>query len=103
MQEPLVVISIPQLQSIIRSTISSELASLFQEKEKQVENKPIVYRTREYVKDLLHTSYVTVDKYTKEGILKATYFGRKVLYKESDLDLDLPKAKTLLNKRQRVA
>ena len=103
MQEQLVVISIPQLESIIRSTITSELATLFQEKEKQVETKPIVYRTREYVKDLLHTSYVTVDKYTKQGVLKATYFGRKVLYKESDLDLDLPKAKVLLKKRMKVA
>jgi hypothetical protein len=103
MQEQLVVISIPQLQSIIKSTISSELATLFQQQERHAEIKPVVYRTREYVKDLLHTSYVTLDKYTKTGVLRATYFGRKVLYKECDLDLDLPKVRALIDKRKKAA
>lgn len=103
MSDQLALISIPQLQLIIKSAISSELAVLFQQKEKQDEQKPVVYRTREYVKELLHTSYVTLDKYTKTGVLRATYFGRKVLYKESDLNLDLPKVKALIEKRKKAA
>jgi hypothetical protein len=104
MTDSMVLISVQELQAIIKSTLTTELAVLFENKEEnQKDSKKLVYHSREYVKELLHTTYPTLNKYTKAGLLKPVYFGRKVLYPEDELNLALPKIKAVLRTDKRKA
>lgn len=83
------VISKADLKELISTELRSELQSFFTKTALiNQEPKPLVYRSRKYVKDLLQISYPTLDKYSEpgKGILKKYYFGRKVRYLDSDIE-----------------
>lgn len=47
---------------------------------------PIRYGTRQQVKDELHVSYPTLNRFNKEGILTARKIGGRVLYLWTDIE-----------------
>lgn len=93
---PLVVIPASELQDLIRSCITSEISSLITSLQKPPEKKELIYRTKKYVRNLLHISYPTIDKYAEAGVLQRTYIGRRVLFEEEALRLAIPKLKALI-------
>lgn len=99
MSDQLIVIPSSQLEQIIKDSVRSELSIFFQSQQTKSEEKPVVYRNREYVKNLLHTSYPTLNKYSKEGLLNPVYFGRRVLYNDEELNLALPRIKALMKSK----
>ena len=43
------------------------------------------YLTRKEAKELLKISYVTIDDYTRKGIIKGSKIGSRILYLESNI------------------
>lgn len=95
----LIVVSEERVESLIHTAVSKAFAQKDQQSPPPATEQPAVYHTREYVRDLLHTTFPTLQKYTEKGLLTATYFGRRVLYREDQLQLALPRIKTTLGKR----
>lgn len=54
---------------------------------------PGAYLTREETCDLLHISLVTLRKYEKRGELLPCRFGRRVLYRKTDVDAALARSR----------
>jgi hypothetical protein len=108
-QEQLAVLTLSQLQELINtsinSAVSTALAPYLQKLGQPVQDKEVRYKTRKELTELFHTTLPTIDKYSKAGLLKPIYFGRRVLYREDELQLSLPKVKTLLesSKKRRTA
>jgi len=98
MSGTLIVFSKDELKELIKSSIAEALA---EKQEPVTQDPPIIYRTRKYVKDLLHTTYPTLQKYTESGLLNGIYFGRRVMYIESELNLALPRLKCIQAQRSR--
>ena len=72
-----------QLQNAIIGDVKTQLEGLkrhFQPKE------PQTYKTREQVSKMLNVSYVTLNKWNKNGKLKAVGIGGRVLYRQEDID-----------------
>lgn len=85
MSEPLVIISLEQLQTIIDNSLSKFLPLISQHSAES--SKPIVpiYLSRKEACSMLQVTYPTLEKYTKKGILKAHYIGRRVLYIQQEI------------------
>lgn len=98
----LVVVTEERLELIIQNAIDKALTKGGDlSKEQSSQAPPVVYHTREQVKDILHTTYPTLQKYTDSGLLNATYFGRRVLYRDDELNLALPRIRTIQAKRKK--
>ena len=72
-----------QLQNAIIEGVKSQLESLklhFQPKQ------PKTYLSRAEVSKMLNVSFVTLNKWNKNGKLKAVGIGGRVLYRQSDID-----------------
>jgi hypothetical protein len=94
-------ISLPQLKELLHTTVTEALLSHSAVTQKPPEEKaPTLYRSRQYVKELLNTTYPTLAKYTRNGVLKADYFGRRPLYPEAELHLALPGLRTILSSKR---
>ena len=105
MSDQLVVISKSELAELISSTVYSELSKLLPKIQGVApEKRPVVYRNRKYVKNLLHISYPTLAKYSREGkgqLLFPVRIGRRVLYDDAELMLAIPKLKIILKEEDR--
>jgi len=103
--DQLVVITVSQLQELINNSVKAAVDAAFN-KHSYSNNQPpkekeVKYLTRKEVKELLHTSLPTVDKYSQPGsILNPIYFGKKKLYREDELNEALPKINALLGKKK---
>ena len=72
-----------QLQNAIIEGVKSQLENLklhFQPKQ------PKTYLSRAEVSKMLNVSFVTLNKWNKNGKLKAVGIGGRVLYRQSDID-----------------
>jgi excisionase family DNA binding protein len=54
-------------------------------KDEKPEPKRVSYLTREETAELLKITLPTIDKYTREGIIKGSKIGSRVLYLESEI------------------
>lgn len=82
--------------------VFKELAPQFHSKE--VQEKEPKYLTRKEVKELFGISFPTLSDHTKKGNLKAYNIGRRVLYKQSELESALvPFHKILKGRASRPA
>jgi len=92
--------------------LSALLMSMFREELKKVvaevlaENKPQTkdpdnakYVTRRQAKEELHVSYPTLNRFDKDGILKARKIGGRVLYLWSDIEQAIKQDGTLKYRR----
>lgn len=100
-QEQLAVLTISQLQELINSTVNSAISAAlktYTANNSTASTKETKFYTRKQVKEMLHTTYPTLDKYSRPGgILKKEFFGRRVLYRENELNLALPKLRMLID------
>jgi hypothetical protein len=69
-----------QLYNTLRGIVREEISNFKPTKEE------IKYRTRKEVKDLLKISLPTLNEYTKNGILKGSRIGSRILYSEQDIE-----------------
>ena len=79
----LIQITAEQLQNAIITGVNLQLESLklhFQPKEAPK------YLTRSEVSKMLQVSYVTLNKWNKNGTLKAVGIGGRVLYRQKDIE-----------------
>ena len=97
MSEQFIIIKRDELKELIKSSVTEALS---QKPQQVLEPAPVVYRTRKYVMELLHTSAPTLDKYTKSGLLKVKYFGRRPLYDDASLNLVLPQVQSMIKRKQ---
>jgi excisionase family DNA binding protein len=72
-----------QLQNAIIEGVKSQLESLKLHFEPK---KPKTYLSRAEVSTLLNVSLVTLNKWNKNGTLKAVGLGGRVLYRQEDID-----------------
>ena len=72
-----------QLQNAIIEGIKSQLESL---KTHFQPLQPKTYLSRAEVSKMLNVSFVTLNKWNKNGKLKAVGIGGRVLYRQSDID-----------------
>ena len=72
-----------QLQNAIIEGIKSQLESL---KTHFQPPQPKTYLSRAEVSKMLNVSFVTLNKWNKNGKLKAVGIGGRVLYRQSDID-----------------
>ena len=72
-----------QLQNAIIEGIKSQLESL---KTHFQPPRPKTYLSRAEVSKMLNVSFVTLNKWNKNGKLKAVGIGGRVLYRQSDID-----------------
>jgi hypothetical protein len=75
-------LSINELTILISNCVKSELQNLNEVNRPKPETEIL---TREQTKDLLQTSYVSLWKYNRDGILKAKKIGSKVYYMRQDV------------------
>ena len=64
-----------------------------------IETHPF-YLTRKEVAEKLRITLVTVDKYTKAGIIKAYRIGGQIRYKAAEIDKSFEVVKTAKYKRE---
>ena len=72
-----------QLQDAIIEGVKTQLESLKLHFEPQ---RPNTYLSRADVSKMLNVSLVTLNKWNKSGKLKAVGIGRRVLYRQVDID-----------------
>ena len=101
MSDKLVVTTEERLELLIENVMERVLTKKEHQSPEKSQDHPIIYHTREQVRHLLHTTYPTLQKYTDSGLLNATYFGRKVLYRDDELNLALPRIRTIQAKRKK--
>lgn len=84
-KEMLISLTVEKLENIIENKISKAIEKL---KLKQVETSPKSDKllTRNETASLFGISLVTLNKWSKLGILKSYKVGGKVLYKQSELE-----------------
>lgn len=84
-KEMLISLTVEKLENIIENKISKAIEKL---KLKQVETSPKADKllTRNETASLFGISLVTLNKWSKLGILKSYKIGGKVLYKQSELE-----------------
>ncbi|MDN3689652.1 helix-turn-helix domain-containing protein [Cyclobacterium jeungdonense] len=93
MEKPIIVfpITIDKFRGIIRSEVMAAIESL-SDKEK-VKSETLL--TRKETADKLKISLVTLNEWTKRGIIQSYLIGGRVLYKESEIDASLHKTQTV--------
>lgn len=75
---------VEELQSIITNTVSAEFKKQFDLKLSPKEKDKLF--TRSQTAELLNISAATLLVYTKKGKIKAHRIGRRILFKESDIN-----------------
>lgn len=75
--------ALPQVEAWLRGIVSNEVSKVLQQKEQ--ERKPEQNYSRDEVCKLLKISKVTLWQRTKEGKIRATKIGRRVVYTESEV------------------
>lgn len=89
--------SILQLENYSREELLKDLRLIIAE-ELARQSQPETtkeYLTRYQVKDLLNSSLPTVDRLTRDGVLKGYRFGRKVLFKSEEVNSSLEEIQAL--------
>lgn len=97
MSGQVLVLSKEELTELIKSTVAEALA------ENQLsirKSTPVVYLTRKEAKDVLRTTYPTLQKHTDSGLLKCENFGRKKLYSQEELNLAIPRFRSIQGNRR---
>jgi len=82
MEQYLIHYSVSDFQADIRKIVAETIRDTKPEKEP---NRP-EYLTRQQVKEKLHVSFPTLNRFDKEGILTARKIGGRVLYLWSDVE-----------------
>ncbi len=70
-------------QADIRKIVAETIREYMPESKEQIRPE---YVTRQQVKDKLHVSFPTLNRFNKEGILTAKKIGGRVLYLWSDIE-----------------
>jgi hypothetical protein len=100
MPDQFIVVSGEQLDSLIQKAVISALNGRIPQSVTPPQEQSVVYHSREYVRDLLHTTFPTLRKYTNNGLLQATYFGKRVLYRDDHLQIALPRIRIIKRKQK---
>lgn len=69
----------------LKSMISEAVQEVVTQQPKQEQKPDDEYLTAQETADFLKISKVSLWKYTKSGKIKSEKFGRRILYKKSDL------------------
>ena len=83
MEQYLIHYSVSEFQSDLKKIVADAI------RETKPESKEIIkseYLTRQQVKEKLHVSFPTLNRFDKEGILTAHKIGGRVLYLWSDVE-----------------
>lgn len=86
------------LKRILREVLSEKEKASSENLQKKSDNK-ISYLNRFEVVKLLRISVPTLSNWTKEGILQSYRIGKRVLYREDEVNASLQKVKNLKYKR----
>lgn len=97
MSDQLVITQLPELENFFKNLIEKALKDYFVKLSKthSEENNEVKYYTRKELKELLHISYPTIDKYTEKGLLRKVTIGRRVLFVQQEVHSALSKIKAL--------
>lgn len=88
-----------ELKELFRDVIKEELSNLKQQQKE--ENLTATYLSRQQVCKLLNLSLVTVDKFTRQGILKGYRIGGRIRYKQHEVEESLTAVKDAKYRRAR--
>jgi hypothetical protein len=88
-------ISLDELRNVISESVRIEIANL---KNSIGNNKEFL--NRDEVAQLLHISLVSLNTYSKEGLLQSYKIGGRILYKKEEVLSTLEKVKNLKYKRE---
>lgn len=77
MEQFLMHLTVSEFQNDIRKIVEEVIRNATKESKETVHSE---YYTRQEVKERLHVSYPTLNRFDKEGILKAHKIGGRVLY-----------------------
>lgn len=83
MEQFLIHYTVEDFQNDIRKIVAETIRETKSEKK---ESERPEYLTRQQVKEQLHLSYPTLNRFNKEGILIARKIGGRVLYLRSDVE-----------------
>ena len=80
-------VSLEKLSEMVRESVRLEYLKRDYEQQKQNrKNTDNEYITRREAAKLLHVSTVTLRKYVRKGKIKAYNFGRRVLFRRSEIE-----------------
>lgn len=88
-------VSADLLKSLVRDAIREEFQSI-----NTVSNETKKYWTRKEAASLLKISLVTLNYYTKTGVLKGSRIGSRVLYADEDIQQAIKDMPTVKHKRK---
>lgn len=76
--DSIIVLTPAQLKQLVRETISEVLDRTSQPTQQE-------YFTREEASELLKVSLVTIDKYSKQGLIRSQRIGGRILFHAEDI------------------
>lgn len=88
-------ITLDELSTLIANTVESKIQSLIPEPQPEVE-----YLTRQETAKKLGISLVTLNRWTKDGIIKAHRINTRIRYKSDEVDMALNEVESLKYKRR---
>ena len=98
--ENFVVVPINDLKILLGEAVETKLREFLGDNSKQANTDNEGYATRIEVAKMLRISLPTLTQYTKDGILKGYRIGRRVLYKQNEVDSVLTEITTSKYKRK---
>ena len=96
MEQFLIHYTVSEFQSDIRKIVADALRETKPESKQPIRPE---YLTRKQVKEELHVSFPTLNRFDKEGILTARKIGGRVLYLRSDVEMAINPDKPIKYRR----
>lgn len=98
MEQYLIHYSVAEFQNDLKKIVADVIRETKTESKEPVRPK---YVTRQQVKDELHLSFPTLNRFDKEGILTARKIGGRVLYLWSDVEMAINQDQNLKYRRSK--
>lgn len=92
MDQYLIHFTVEEFRNEIKKIVADTIRETYQEKETTSNPE---YFSRKQTKEKLHVSYPTLNRFDKEGILKAHKIGGRVLYLSTEVDEAIKKNTSL--------